>query len=100
MPSLYEPFGIVFAEAMAHKLPCIGTNICAMPEIIKHGQTGFLVPPRDSVALASRILELFDSPSLCREFGDGGYQRYAEKFTWRAVTKRMVEVVTAEVRGQ
>jgi starch synthase len=99
MPSLYEPFGIVFAEAMAHKLPCIGTNICAMPEIIKDGQTGFLVSPRDPVALASRILELLDSPNLCREFGDWGYHRYEEKFTWRAVTKRMLEVVGSELRG-
>lgn len=99
MPSLYEPFGVVFAEAMAHKLPCVGTNICAMPEIITHGRTGFLVPPRDPVALASRILALLDSPGQCREFGDCGYQRYAENFTWRVVTKRMLEVVAAELGG-
>ncbi|MDP9201678.1 MAG: glycosyltransferase family 4 protein, partial [Gemmatimonadota bacterium] len=97
MPSLYEPFGVAFAEAMAHRLPCVGTNICAMPEIITHGRTGFLVPPRDPAALASRILALLDSPGLCREFGDCGYQRYAENFTWRAVTKRVLEVVAAEL---
>ena len=100
MPSLYEPFGIAFAEAMAHRLPCIGTNICAMPEIVSHSRTGFLVPPRDPAALASRILELLDSPGQCRDFGDRGYQRYAESFTWRAVTKRMLEVVGAELGGQ
>src|SRR5207253_4242734 len=60
MPSLYEPFGIVFAEAMAHRLPCVGTNICAMPEIIAHGRTGFLVPPQDPIALASRLLQLLE----------------------------------------
>lgn len=97
MPSLYEPFGVAFAEAMAYKLPCIGTNICAMPEIITHDRTGFLVPPRDPAALASRILELLDSAPTCREFGDSGYQRYMEKFTWRAVTDRMLEVVGAEL---
>lgn len=99
MPSLYEPFGVVFAEAMAHRLPCVGTNICAMPEIITHGRTGFLVPPRDPVALASRILELLDSPDLCREFGNCGYQRYTDNFTWRAVTKLMLEVIAAELGG-
>ena len=99
MPSLFEPFGIAFAEAMAHRLPCVGTNICAMPEIITHGQTGFLVPPRDPLALASRILELLASPALCREFGDRGYQRYAERFTWQAVAKRMLEVVGSELGG-
>jgi alpha-maltose-1-phosphate synthase len=97
MPSLYEPFGVAFAEAMAHKLPCVGTNICAMPEIITEGRSGFLVPPRDPVALASRILALLESPDLCREFGDFGYQRYLENFTWQAVVDRMLEVVTAEL---
>lgn len=97
MPSLYEPFGIAFAEAMAHRLPCVGTNICAMPEIITDGRTGFLVPPKDPVMLASRLLELLVSPELCRDLGDRGYQRYREEFTWQAVTKRMIEVVAVEL---
>ena len=56
MPSLYEPYGIVFAEAMAHRLPCIGADNCAMPEIIKHGETGYVVPVRDEMALANRLV--------------------------------------------
>ena len=51
MPSFYEPFGIVFAEAMAHKLPCIGGNSCAIPEIIDNEKTGFIVPPGNSKIL-------------------------------------------------
>jgi glycosyltransferase involved in cell wall biosynthesis len=98
MPSLYEPFGIVFAEAMAHKLPCIGSNICAMPEIIDHGQTGYLVPPREPTALAQRILTLLKNPEECREFGERGYRKYQRQFTWQAVTDRICEVISKELQ--
>ncbi len=49
MPTLCEPFGLVFLEAMVNKLACIGTNIDAMPEIIEDGKTGFLVHQEMSV---------------------------------------------------
>ena len=99
LPSLYEPFGIAFAEAMAHRLPCIGTSICAMPEIIGDGVTGFVVPPRDTAALADRMLELLRSPGTARDFGDSGFAKYADRFTWAAVTRRISEIVSAELRG-
>jgi len=99
LPSLYEPFGIAFAEAMAHRLPCIGTNICAMPEIIGDGVTGFVVPARDAKALADRMLELVRSPSVAREFGDRGFEKYSSRFTWTAVTGRISEIMAAELRG-
>lgn len=90
MPSLYEPFGIVFAEAMAHRLPCIGTSVCAMPEIINEGATGFVVPPYDDVALADRMLRLAEDPRLCKTMGDAGYAKYLSEFTWDRVTEKIV----------
>lgn len=97
MPSLYEPFGIAFAEAMAHRLPCVGTNICAMPEIIQHGKTGFVVPPKDPEALAKSILLLLKEPELCRNLGDEGYKQYAQNYTWQTVVLRMCEIVDNEL---
>jgi len=90
MPSLYEPFGIVFAEAMAHKLPCIGTDICAIPEIIQDGITGYIVPPKDSKSLAARIVSLLKNPDACRAFGDRGYAKYVTDFTWELVARKIV----------
>lgn len=95
MPSLYEPFGIVFAEAMAHKLPCIGTNICAMPEIIDDGITGFIVPPYEEEALAIRIIELLKEPEMCREMGEQGYFKYNTTYRWDVVTSKIVETIQA-----
>ncbi len=97
LPSLYEPFGIAFAEAMAHKLPCIGTNICAMPEIIENGKTGFVVPPGDPTALADKMISMLKDPSLCRAFGEAGYDRYRNKFTWTAVTSGICEIISSQL---
>lgn len=93
MPSLYEPYGIVFAEAMAHRLPCIGTDICAMPEIIRHGETGYVVPVRDDEALANRLIELLRDPVACKQMGDAGYTKYTREHTWDAVTQRMCDAI-------
>ncbi len=47
LPSKFDAWGHVFVEAMGNGLPCIGTNCCAMPEIIEEGVTGRLVPRAD-----------------------------------------------------
>lgn len=93
MPSLYEPFGIVFLEAMAHRLPCIGTNVCAMPEIIDHGVNGFVVPPHNSELLAERMIELLKCLKMCKEMGDHAYKKYCEYYTWNKVARKMIEAI-------
>ncbi len=95
MPSLYEPYGIVFAEAMAHRLPCVGTDICAMPEIIRHGETGYVVPVKDDDALARRLTQLLRDPLACRQMGDRAYEKYTREHTWSAVTARMCDAMSA-----
>ena len=97
LPSLYEPFGIVFAEAMAHRLPCIGTNICAMPEIIDSGETGYVVPPREPAVLAKHIVMLLREPDVCRTFGNRGFEKYRAQFTWESVVARITDVIDREI---
>jgi len=96
MPSLYEPFGIVFLEAMAYRLPCIGSARCAMPEIISDGETGFVVPPTDVEVLAERMLALAD-PGRARALGEAGHRRYLERFTWDGVARRMIDAAGARL---
>jgi glycosyltransferase involved in cell wall biosynthesis len=97
MPSLYEPFGVVFLEAMAHGLPCIGTENCAMPEIIDHEKTGFLVPPGDYESLAERIVELLKNPILAKKMGDNGHNKVIENFTWDCVASRVVNILRSKM---
>lgn len=100
MPSYYEPFGIAFAEAMAHKLPCIGTDTCAMPEIIEHEKTGFIVPVGDSCNLADRILELLKNDILCKQFGNTGYDKYLKQFTWERVAKNIINSIGTIIKSE
>lgn len=92
MPSVYEPFGVAFLEAMAYRLPCIGSDRCAMPEIVEDGVTGNTVDAFDTEALARRLLELAE-PDRARAFGEAGHRRFLERFTWDGVAARMVAAV-------
>ena len=96
LPSLYEPFGIVFLEAMMHGLPCIAADRCAMPEIVEDGVTGRVVEPTDAQALAAAVLELSD-PDTARRMGAAGERRLQERFTWAAVADRVLSEMTARL---
>lgn len=69
MPTYSEPFGWVFIEAMAAGLPIISTNINAIPEIVQHQETGFLVQPGDRAAIAQNIRTLMNYPELAKAMG-------------------------------
>ncbi len=93
MPSQYEPFGVVFGEAMAHKLPCIGTDVCAIPEIIEDGKTGLVVPPNDSKKLSDAIMEMLEDPDKMKRFGEAAYCRYIKDFTWDSVAQKIIRAI-------
>lgn len=95
LPSLYEPFGISLLEGMAHSLPCIAANHCAMPEIVSHGHTGLVVEPGSEESLAQAMLTLAQSPAMAREFGEAGRQRLLAHYTWDAVATKIGQVVNA-----
>jgi starch synthase len=80
-PSLFEGFGLVLLEAMAMGLPIITTPNTAGPDVIEEGREGFIVPIRDSRAIADRLARLHDNPDLRDEMSANARRRAAE-FTW------------------
>ncbi|HWM07088.1 MAG TPA: glycosyltransferase family 4 protein [Actinophytocola sp.] len=90
LPTRADAFGHAFAEAMAYRLPCVGTDTGGVPEVIDDGRTGFLVPVNDVEALAARIVTLLEQPDLATRFGVAGRERMEERFTWPRVVDRMV----------
>lgn len=93
MPSRCETWGDVFPEAMAYGLPCVGTTVDAMPEIIGDGETGYLVSPQDHHALAERLITLLRDRDLARRMGAAGRARVEERFLWDQVVRRMVAIL-------
>jgi glycosyltransferase involved in cell wall biosynthesis len=90
MPSLREPFGIVFLEAMWAKAVCIGTNLFAMAEFIEDGVTGYLVNPRSPEQITSRLLTLFRDPAKMEAMANLAYTRACENWTWDIAVDQMV----------
>lgn len=79
LPSIWsEQFGLVGPEAMACGVPCVASNVGGIPEWLAHGKHGFLVPPRDSDALAQSLLELLGDRDLRLRMGAAG-RRYAHR---------------------
>lgn len=68
-------------EAMSFGLPVIATNINALPEIVRDGETGLLIPQKDSVALAGAICRLMDNPEEARALGRRGAAFAADMFS-------------------
>jgi glycosyltransferase involved in cell wall biosynthesis len=81
MPSLWEGFGLVVLEAMAARLPVVASAISALPEIVRDGETGYLVPPSDPSRIAARLLDLLRDPDHARRLGEQGRQRLDSAFS-------------------
>lgn len=81
MPSLWEGFGLVMLEAMAQQLPIIGSRVSAVPEVVQDGETGLLVPARDSAALANALRTLLQDKPLRRHMGLLGEDRLETHFS-------------------
>jgi glycosyltransferase involved in cell wall biosynthesis len=79
-PSHWEGFGLVFLEAMAQARPIVATSVSAIPEVVSHGSTGLLVPPRDPAALAEAIRALLENPDRAAAMGQHGYERLLTHF--------------------
>lgn len=86
--SVPELLGQTLLEAMACAKPVICTDAGAMPEVVKHGVCGLVVPQSCSEALGGAIATLASRPDLRRSMGAAGRQRVLESYTWSAVIER------------
>ena len=105
-PSVYEPLGIVNLEAMACELAVVATATGGIPEVVVHGETGWLVPieqvtdgsgipvdPHRFVSdLAITLTEALSDPVRARAYGQAGRKRAVESFSWSSIGDQTMTV--------
>ena len=87
LSSTHEGMCTSLVDAMAAEKPAVATAVGGVPEVLADGETGFLVPPRDVEALATRIVQLLKDQDLRARMGRAGLARARSLFT----VERMVE---------
>ena len=93
VPSMWaEPFGNVTTEAMMRGTAVIAAAVGAQPEIVTDEETGFLVPPGDVEALASKLILLLLDPDLSEKIGQAGRDRALTEFSEDKRNDRFVEI--------
>lgn len=80
LPSELESFGLVALEAMACQVPVVATNVGGLPEVISHGETGFLGKLGDVDEMAGYVLEILKSPELKKKMGAAGRQCAIDRY--------------------
>ncbi len=81
LPSLSEGLSSAILSAMAASLPVVATEVGGIPELVRHGENGLLVPPADAGALARAIETLLDDPEKAARMGQRGRKIVQERFT-------------------
>lgn len=95
-----EPFGLVNVEAMASGRPVVAFAHGALPEIVADGQTGRLVPPGNSVALAEAVATLLADPKERQRLGRAGQQRAQMHFSIAQTAVHVAQILQKTVGGQ
>ena len=95
LPTFEEALGTSFVEAMAMRVPVIGSRVGGVPEVVRDQVTGLLVNPQDSADLRRAILALLSDPAHARSMGQAGRQVVEQEFTNDKMCDRMLQLYTA-----
>jgi glycogen synthase len=99
LPSAYEEMGSVLTEAMAAGLPVVASDVGGIPEVVRHGRTGLLVPPDDVDALAAALDRLAGDDAERAALAAGARER-ARGYAWPALAGRVAEVYARVLAGE
>ncbi|MGB7762711.1 MAG: glycosyltransferase family 4 protein [Bryobacteraceae bacterium] len=98
-PSRCEGGPRTVIEGMAASVPVIGSDVGWIPDLIRQGENGFVVPGGNVRELEARLRELLADPELRRRMGAKGYELAHTQLTERVYVERFVAMVAATVRG-
>ena len=88
IPSLWEGFGLTAIEAMTVGLPVVATEVGGLPEVVRPGETGILVPPADAASLAKAIMWVLQHPKEASEMAENGKEIVNREFSSKGMAKK------------
>lgn len=100
MPFAYEGFGIVTLEALAFGVPVVGSTRGTTPELIRHGENGFLVAPGDRKAVAAAIDRYYDDREMRLRMRETAFSDFQRHPTWEASMGRVADFLESLVSRQ
>lgn len=92
MPSRFEAYGIVFAEALIYGLPCIGRDAFSMSEFIHDGKNGYLLKDDSVESLAELMKKAIQNHRMIQDVKNGR-ENYIQEYSWNTVVNRMLNVM-------
>jgi 2-deoxystreptamine N-acetyl-D-glucosaminyltransferase/2-deoxystreptamine glucosyltransferase len=98
LPSAYEEMGSVLTEAMAAGVPVVASDVGGIPEVVRHGETGLLVPPGNVDALAAALDLLVSDPALRHRLAAGARAR-ARTYAWPHLAGRVADLYARVLGG-
>ncbi|MGG0774087.1 N-acetyl-alpha-D-glucosaminyl L-malate synthase BshA [Bacillus rugosus] len=87
-----ESFGLVLLEAMACGVPCIGTNIGGIPEVIKNNVSGFLVDVGDVAAATARAMSILEDEQLSKRFTKAAIEMLKNEFSSQKIVSQYEQI--------
>ena len=88
-----DVFPTVIIEAMAAARPVVSTRLAGIPESVVHGETGLLVPPEDTMALAEALRRLIQDAKLRLHYGRAGRERIEQHFRIDQTVAPLIELL-------
>uniref|UniRef100_A0A7C2P259 Glycosyltransferase family 1 protein n=1 Tax=candidate division WOR-3 bacterium TaxID=2052148 RepID=A0A7C2P259_UNCW3 len=95
-PTLYEGLPLVILEAMACGKPIVASNVSEVPQAVKDGVNGFLVPPKNPRAIVDKILEIYDK-NLFVKMGVAS-KKIVKNYDWSKIAKMAIRKYEELVR--
>ena len=96
LPSHAEGFPVAMLEAMSQGLPCVGSSVGGIPDILDHGAAGVIVPPRNPTAIANALQILLTDPSKRQAFSSIATERVHSEYTEAVFSSSYLKILNVK----